>query len=242
MATRTLVGKSETGSGGLLIDLAVTNTDDIWVTWLRPDGERPNKLSAAKDVELLALRHEVAVLRRTDPRPRTNWADRAVFAALIPRPPRTLRCGRLVTPDTILRWHRRLVARRWTYPNRPGPPPINDWGPGVVKRAGGALDPCRARFGRWAQRMWSSIRVGDLLRRTGGHVDGLIVHLCRATEGGFQVHEVWTDQAAYERADRELVAPILAEQTTPASDAPILPHLSKSSRCTDSSSPPTASP
>ncbi|MHA6785927.1 hypothetical protein ACVGOW_33765 [Pseudonocardia saturnea] len=45
----------------------------------------------------------------------------------------------------------------------------------------------------------------ELLRRTGGHVDGLIVHLCRATEGGFQVVEVWTDRAAFERAEREHV-------------------------------------
>jgi hypothetical protein len=62
----------------------------------------------------------------------------------------------------------------------------------------------------------------ELLRRTGGHVDGLIVHLCRATEGGFQVLEVWTDRAACERADRELVAPILAEQAKAAPDAPHL--------------------
>jgi hypothetical protein len=54
----------------------------------------------------LVVRHEVAVLRRTRPRPRLDWADR------------------LVTPGTVLRWHRRLVARKWTYPNRMGQPPV----------------------------------------------------------------------------------------------------------------------
>jgi hypothetical protein len=68
------------------------------------------RTSSNKDVELLVLRHEVSVLRRANPRPRLDWADRAVFAALIRRLPQALRGHCLVTPRTILRWHRHLAG------------------------------------------------------------------------------------------------------------------------------------
>jgi hypothetical protein len=82
------------------------------------------KTELAKDVELIVLRHQLAVLTRQHARPKLRPADRAFIAALTRLPPQRRQHGFVVTPATLLRWHRELVRRRWTYPRRkPGRPP-----------------------------------------------------------------------------------------------------------------------
>jgi len=74
--------------------------------------------AAAKDAEILVLRHQLAVLRRQVARPRLTWSDRALISMLASLVTRERWGSFLVTPQTILGWHRSLVRKRWTYPHR----------------------------------------------------------------------------------------------------------------------------
>jgi len=77
-----------------------------------------------KDAEILVLRQQLAVLRRQIARPRLSWSDRELIASLARLAPPERWASFLVTPETILRWHRALVRRHWTYPHRVGRPSL----------------------------------------------------------------------------------------------------------------------
>jgi putative transposase len=82
---------------------------------------------AAKELEILVLRHQLAVLRRQTPRPKLEPTDRALLAAISRVLPRSRWSCFLVRPETLLRWHRRLAGGAWTYPHQPGRPPLDEY-------------------------------------------------------------------------------------------------------------------
>jgi putative transposase len=120
---------------------------------------------AAKDLEILVLRHQLTVLRRQTPRPRFEPADRALLAAVSRVLPRDRWSCFFVTPETLRRWHRRLVAGRWTYPRRgQGRPPLDDGVQQLIVRLA-SENP------RWGYRrvrreaLTDRVEVRDLCRR-----------------------------------------------------------------------------
>jgi len=115
--------------GGLwaLVYLGIRSVLEL-VAVVMPLGERQSSRA-------VALRHEIAVLRRQVGRSAYKPADRVLLAALNRILPRASWFRFSVTPETLLTWHRRLVSRRWTYPHRsPGRPPVDDETTALVVR------------------------------------------------------------------------------------------------------------
>jgi hypothetical protein len=127
-----------------------------------------------------------------NPRPRLDWADRTVLAALIRLLPTRLRAHRLVTLGTVLRWHRRLIACKWTCPHRTGRPPASGAGPPAPGGAGGAGEaghpggvgqPGHGQPrggvpgppGRGGPRQPAGLVLADPLRVRGDHDPGVVV-------------------------------------------------------------------
>jgi transposase InsO family protein len=142
---------------------------------------RSGRPAQVKDIELIVLRHQLEVLRRQVERPRLRSSDRTFLAATSRRLPPRRRHGLLVTPQTLLRWHRELVRRRWTYARvRPGRPSIDGqkrelvlqlarenprWGyqriAGELKKLGLSVSPSTVR------RLLARAGLGPAPRRSG---------------------------------------------------------------------------
>lgn len=114
--------------------------------------------SASKDAEIPVLRHEAAVLHRQSGRPKPTWTDRAVIAAFAWLLPKSLRADRIVTPGTLLAWHRRLIAAKWRQPRPPGRPPTPE-----------VLVALVLRLARENPR-WGYVRIQGELRQLGHRV------------------------------------------------------------------------
>jgi hypothetical protein len=120
--------------------------------------------TSGNDLEIVVLRHELAILRRRTRRPALTWRDRLLLAAASRLLPRAHWRFFIITPATLLQWHRRLVAKRWTYARRSGRPAIrrenSRVGPSSRARepAVGLSGHCGRTEGRSAPVRWASLR------------------------------------------------------------------------------------
>ncbi|MGR3939492.1 helix-turn-helix domain-containing protein [Streptomyces sp. BRA346] len=105
-----------------------------------------SRSSAAKNAEILILRHELAVLRRQITAPKPDWPDRALLAVLTRLISQALRERRIVSPRTLLTWHQHLVKQKWTQPPSTGRPPLPEEIRGLIIRLG--VENPRWGFGR----------------------------------------------------------------------------------------------
>jgi putative transposase len=126
----------------------------------------------SKELELLLLRHELSILRRQARRPRFTENERLMLAAPSQVIPRRSWRAFFVTPETLLRWHRRIVARRWTYPRRPsGRPPIDQEARELILRLARENDH------------WGYVRIVGELRKVGITVSATLVRNVLARAG-----------------------------------------------------------
>jgi putative transposase len=146
---------------------------------------------AAKDLEILVLRHQLTVLRRQVPRPKLEPADRALLAAISRVLPRASWSCFFVTPETLRRWHRRMVAGTWTYPHRgAGRPPLDE---DVQQRI--------VRLARENPR-WGYQRIQGELLRLGVRVSASAIRSTLAATGSIRRHGGWPPRGGRSCASR----------------------------------------